>query len=125
MTIMNLETPKAGAKHELLFNEPSSEAGLLNKSSCSAAALGVTKFIDVKDMILVTLYCATNVGLKCSKNPPLLPKPNCKNKSFEIFDENYCRASIIITDYTHVVLNCKIKNINKFNYMRSIHIGLF
>ncbi len=26
MTIMNLVTPKAGAKHELLFNEPASES---------------------------------------------------------------------------------------------------
>jgi hypothetical protein len=28
---MNLVTPKAGAKHEVLFNEPASEHGLLNK----------------------------------------------------------------------------------------------
>ncbi len=27
---MDLVTPKAGAKHELLFNEPASEVGLLN-----------------------------------------------------------------------------------------------
>jgi hypothetical protein len=31
---------------------------LLNKGSCLAHALGVTKFILVKDMILVTLCCA-------------------------------------------------------------------
>ncbi len=47
------------------------EAGLLNKSSCLAQALGVTKFIIVKDMILVTLCCATEVGLRCSTKPPL------------------------------------------------------
>ncbi len=35
------------------------EAGLLNKSSCLARALGVTKFIIIKDMILGTLCCAT------------------------------------------------------------------
>jgi hypothetical protein len=35
------------------------EAGLLNKSSCLAAALGVTNFVFVRDMILVTLCCAT------------------------------------------------------------------
>ncbi len=34
-------------------------AGLLNKSSCLAPALGVTKFIIVADMIWVTLYCHT------------------------------------------------------------------
>jgi hypothetical protein len=31
----------------------------LNKSSCLAPALGVTEFINVTDMILVTLCCAT------------------------------------------------------------------
>jgi hypothetical protein len=30
ITIMNLVTPKARAKHEPLFNEPASEVGLLN-----------------------------------------------------------------------------------------------
>jgi hypothetical protein len=35
------------------------EAGLLNKGSCSARTLGVTKFINMTDMILVTLCCAT------------------------------------------------------------------
>jgi hypothetical protein len=49
------------------------EAGLLNKSSCLAPALGVTKFIIVGDMILVTLCCATYVALRCSTNPPLRP----------------------------------------------------
>jgi hypothetical protein len=34
-------------------------AGLLNKSSCLARALGVTKFMIVKDIILVTLSCGT------------------------------------------------------------------
>jgi hypothetical protein len=43
MTVINLVTPKVGAKHELLFNKPVTEAGLLSKSSCLAAALGVTK----------------------------------------------------------------------------------
>ncbi len=50
---MNLVTHKAGAKGEPLFNKPasvqrsSSKAGLLNKSSCLAPTLGVTKFIIV------------------------------------------------------------------------------
>jgi hypothetical protein len=56
---MNLVTPKAAAKHRLLFNKLASEAGLLNKFSCLARALGVTKFTNVKAMILVTLCCAT------------------------------------------------------------------
>ncbi len=37
----------------------SHEAGLLNKSSCLAPALGATMFVDVRDMILATLCCAT------------------------------------------------------------------
>ena len=57
--IVNLVTPKAGAWHEFLFNNPSSEAGLPNKSSCLDPALGLTKFSIVKDKILVTLFCAT------------------------------------------------------------------
>ncbi len=52
---MNLDTPRAAAKHELLLNEPASEVGLLNKSFCLAAALGVTKFITINAMNLVTL----------------------------------------------------------------------
>ncbi len=43
----------------LLFNKPASEAGLLNKTSRLALALGVTEFIIVTNMILVTLSCAT------------------------------------------------------------------
>jgi len=35
------------------------EAGRLNKGSCLAPALGVTKFIIVTDMTWVTLCCAT------------------------------------------------------------------
>jgi hypothetical protein len=38
-----------------MFNKPTSEAGLFNKSSCLAPAIGVTKIIIVKDMILITL----------------------------------------------------------------------
>jgi len=53
MTVINLATPKAAAKLELL-----TESGLLNKNSCLTAALGVTKFITVIAMNLVTLCCA-------------------------------------------------------------------
>jgi hypothetical protein len=35
------------------------EAGSLNKRSCLAPSLGVTKFIIVADIILVTLCCST------------------------------------------------------------------
>jgi hypothetical protein len=62
---MNLVTTKVGAKHELLFNEPASaklellfykpEAGLLNKCSCLARALGVIKFINMGETILVPI----------------------------------------------------------------------
>ncbi len=63
--VMNFVTPKAAAKQELLFNKRTSEAG-----SCLAPALGVIKFKIVTVMILVTLYCAIYVRLKCSTNPP-------------------------------------------------------
>jgi hypothetical protein len=59
VTGINLVAPKAGAKHELLFNKLASEAGLLNKSSHLAAALGVTKLIKIISMFWVTLCCAT------------------------------------------------------------------
>jgi len=42
-----------------IFYDTGPEAGSLNKSSCLAPALGVTKFISVMDMILVTLCYAT------------------------------------------------------------------
>jgi hypothetical protein len=45
-------------------------AGSLNKSSCLARTLGVTKFINMRDMILVTLCCAAQVRLGYSTNPP-------------------------------------------------------
>ncbi len=41
MYAMNSVTPKGTAKHDLLFNGVASEAGLLNKCSCLARALGV------------------------------------------------------------------------------------
>jgi hypothetical protein len=49
----------------LMFNKPTSEAGSLNKSSCLAPTWGAAKFIIVTDLILVTLCCATLVGLRC------------------------------------------------------------
>ncbi len=41
---------------ELDLQSPGSS--LLNKSSCVAPALGVTKFMNMRDTILVTLCCA-------------------------------------------------------------------
>jgi hypothetical protein len=38
-----------------MTNKLASEAGSLNKSSCLAPTLGVTKFTTARDMILVTL----------------------------------------------------------------------
>ena len=59
ITVMNLVTPKAAAKHELLFKKTEAEIGSLKYSSFLAPALGVTKFTIVRDMILVSLCCAT------------------------------------------------------------------
>ncbi len=55
MIVMNFVTPNVGAKCELLFNKPASEAGLLNKSSCLTAALGATEFLTAIAMIQITL----------------------------------------------------------------------
>ncbi len=61
LKIKNLGTPKAGAKQELLFDKLALalEGSLLNKSSCLGPALGCIKFIIVRNVILVTLCCAT------------------------------------------------------------------
>jgi hypothetical protein len=53
---------KAGAKHDLLFNKLTSEAGSLNKSLCLAPAFGVTKFTGARDMISVTLKSDLHVN---------------------------------------------------------------
>ncbi len=58
MVVNILVTPKVAAKCELLFNKPSSEAGLLNKILRFAVALVVTKFIMVISLNLFTLCCA-------------------------------------------------------------------
>jgi len=44
------------------------------KSSCLARVLGVTKILNVRDMNLVTLCCATQVWLRCSTNPTQIIK---------------------------------------------------
>ncbi len=41
-----------------MVNKAAPEAGLLNKSLSLAATLGVTKFITINAMSLVTLCCA-------------------------------------------------------------------
>jgi hypothetical protein len=54
-----------------------------------APALGVTKFTNVRDMILVTLYCATKVRLRCSTKPPLgAYSQNLKICSYESYQNN-------------------------------------
>jgi hypothetical protein len=63
MTIINFVTPKVAAKSDLSFHKPAYEESLLNKSSCLAAALGVTKFVTITLMVLVTLCCAAQVRL--------------------------------------------------------------
>jgi hypothetical protein len=50
---MKMSTPKAGAKHELLFNKRAIEASLLNKSSHLAPALSLTKIVT----IIVMYFC--------------------------------------------------------------------
>jgi hypothetical protein len=68
---MNYVTPKAATKHDVLYNKLSSDVGLLNKSSCLAALLGVTTFVTVLGMTLVTLCCPALVRLRYSTNWPL------------------------------------------------------
>ncbi len=66
------------------FNKPTSEAGLLNKSTCLAPALGVIKFKIVRNMILVTLCFALllNSDLdRCSTNPLQRLEVGLLNKS--------------------------------------------
>jgi hypothetical protein len=48
-----------GAFLNFKFEGSTPEAGSLNKCSCLAPALGVTKFKTTRDVILVTLRCAT------------------------------------------------------------------
>jgi hypothetical protein len=55
--VLNLVTPKAGAKHEHLFNEAAS--GLFIKSLSSAPTVGVTQLTNVSGITLVAFSCAT------------------------------------------------------------------
>jgi hypothetical protein len=68
VTIKTLVTLKAGAKHELLFNELASELCLWSRGSSLAAALGVTKFITIKAMHSVTLCCSPKSDLSSTKS---------------------------------------------------------
>jgi hypothetical protein len=52
-----------------VFLVEESEASLINKSSCLAQTLGVTKFIMVIAMDSFKLCCVTYVRLGCSTNP--------------------------------------------------------
>ncbi len=61
MTTLNLVTPKAGAKHELLLNKPASEVGLLKNTHALLQLLGVTKFVTITAVTLVTLMCCLSL----------------------------------------------------------------
>jgi hypothetical protein len=67
LIFINLVTPKARAKHELLFNEPAS--GLLNKRSCLAPALGVTKFTTIIAMLFHTSFSCSLSPAKIFNKP--------------------------------------------------------
>ncbi len=54
--------------HTQMLNKPTSDASLLNKSSCLVAALGVAKLIAIIYLNLVTLCCATYVRLMFNKS---------------------------------------------------------
>jgi hypothetical protein len=75
----NLQTNQKVAKViHICFLSSGSEAGLLNKSSCLAAPLGVTKIVTIAAMNLmnlITLCCTTWVRLRFSTNLPLASLP--------------------------------------------------
>jgi hypothetical protein len=54
-----------------MFNNPTPEAGLLNKSLCLGVALGVAKFDRIFAKTLVILCWAILVSPKCSTTTPL------------------------------------------------------
>ncbi len=64
---LQVNTPSLNSSTSQQPRYLSSHACLLNKNSCLALILCVTKFIIVTDMNWVTLYCLTQVGL-CSTN---------------------------------------------------------
>ncbi len=89
------------------------KAGLLNKSSCLAPALGVTKFIIVTDMVLVTLCCATWVALRCSTNQPL--KLICWTTKSDLSSTIKCDQFITITTMNLVTPKAAVKYEHLFN----------
>ncbi len=67
--ICKLVTLKALTKHEHLFNEPALEASSLNKISCLAPALGVSKYTIDIDVILITLFVLLKSDLDVQQIP--------------------------------------------------------
>ncbi len=63
-----------------VFNNPTSEASLLNKSSC----FSLTKLTNVIDTTLVTLCCPTQVRFSCSTTPPLRPEVGLLNVQVQL-----------------------------------------
>jgi hypothetical protein len=59
--IMNLVIPKAGARHEHLFNKPSSEATLLNKGSCLSFSIRCDLFLSNQWYSLTQFLCYLDV----------------------------------------------------------------
>ncbi len=81
----------------------------LNKISCLAPALGVTKVTIVKDTILVTLCCDTQVRLRCSANQPLYcSEASLWNKSSYLAPDLGVTKVIIVKDTILVTLCCDI-----------------
>jgi hypothetical protein len=63
-----------------MFNKPATEASLLNKSLYFFGLLGVTKLINVRGIILVTLMCRlspTWIFNKSATQAGLLNKSSC------------------------------------------------
>jgi hypothetical protein len=67
MTIMNLRTPKARAKQELLFNKPACVADLVNIQVGLKRHISVTKIIPLTFMSLVTPKGQTKFKLLFNK----------------------------------------------------------
>jgi hypothetical protein len=67
LSVVNLLTPKAGAKHELLFNKPACVADLLNIQVGLKRHISVTKIIPLTFMNLVTPKGQTKYKLLFNK----------------------------------------------------------
>jgi hypothetical protein len=78
LTFGNLVTPYVVRKHGLSLNKPVLEGSLLNKSSNFVAALVVSKFIFVLNMILVTHKA------RCKQEILVVSEESLLNKSLSL-----------------------------------------